>query len=153
MASCCRDWRRVSTAKKLPRVPFHALRNTHAAVLIRAGVDILTISRRLGHSKATCDARYLLPLDTGHGCSRSPGNRGSAEVKETYILETGWGHRRFLAICIFLEQTNNGGEPDLAELNRELAEEGFVPFAHETEWQAAIQEQLEYEEQLAATWH
>jgi integrase len=56
-----RDWRRVSAARKLPRVCFHALRHTHASVLIRAGVDILTISRRLGHSKAS------VTLDTyGH---------------------------------------------------------------------------------------
>jgi integrase len=34
-------------------VTFHALRHTHASVLISAGVDILTISRRLGHSKAS----------------------------------------------------------------------------------------------------
>jgi integrase len=56
-----RDWGRVSRAKKLPRVPFHALRHTHASTLIRAGVDILTISRRLGHGKAS------VTLDTyGH---------------------------------------------------------------------------------------
>ena len=47
-----RAWRRVVAAKKLPSVTFHALRHTHASMLIRAGVDILTISRRLGHSKA-----------------------------------------------------------------------------------------------------
>jgi integrase len=56
-----RDWRRVCNAKKLPRVSFHALRHTHASVLISAGEDILTISRRLGHSKAS------VTLDTyGH---------------------------------------------------------------------------------------
>jgi integrase len=33
-------------------VKFHALRHTHASTLIKAGVDVLTISRRLGHSKA-----------------------------------------------------------------------------------------------------
>jgi integrase len=38
-------------AKKLPRVSFHSLRHTHASMLIRAGVDILTVSRRLGHGK------------------------------------------------------------------------------------------------------
>jgi integrase len=47
-----RSWRRAVAAKKLPVVTFHALRHTHASMLIRAGVDILTISRRLGHSKA-----------------------------------------------------------------------------------------------------
>lgn len=50
VVSC--SWRRVIAAKELPRVSFHALRHTHASMLIRAGVDILTISRRLGHSKA-----------------------------------------------------------------------------------------------------
>ena len=35
------------------RVKFHALRHTHASVLIRMGVDILTISRRLGRGKAS----------------------------------------------------------------------------------------------------
>jgi integrase len=48
-----RSWRLFLIGKKLPRVPFHALRHTHVSVLIRAGVDILTISRRLGHSKAS----------------------------------------------------------------------------------------------------
>ena len=36
----------------LPPVGFHALRHSHASALIRAGVDILTVSRRLGHAKA-----------------------------------------------------------------------------------------------------
>ena len=49
-------WSRV-----VPGKPFHSLRHTHASMLIRAGVDILTISRRLGHSKAA------ITLDTyGH---------------------------------------------------------------------------------------
>lgn len=46
-----RDWGRMLKAKKLPRVSFHSLRHTHASMLIRAGVDILTVSRRLGHGK------------------------------------------------------------------------------------------------------
>jgi integrase len=45
-----RDWRRTVLALKLPRVPFHALRHSHASALIAAGVDVLTISRRLGHA-------------------------------------------------------------------------------------------------------
>ena len=47
-----RAWQRVVVAKGLPHVSFHALRHTHASMLIRKGVDILTISRRLGHSAA-----------------------------------------------------------------------------------------------------
>ena len=51
--SVSRNWLRLITAKGLPRVGFHALRHTHASALINAGVDILTISRRLGHRKAS----------------------------------------------------------------------------------------------------
>ena len=51
--SVSRNWRRFCRVRKLPRVQFHALRHTHASTLIRAGVDILTISRRLGHSSAS----------------------------------------------------------------------------------------------------
>jgi integrase len=36
----------------LPHVSLHSLRHTHASMLIKAGEDILTISRRLGHSNA-----------------------------------------------------------------------------------------------------
>jgi len=33
------------------RVTFHGLRHTHASQLIAAGVDIVTVSTRLGHAK------------------------------------------------------------------------------------------------------
>ena len=46
-----RDWARIVARRKLPRVSFHALRHSHASALIAAGVDILTISRRLGHGR------------------------------------------------------------------------------------------------------
>jgi integrase len=32
-------------------VTFHALRHTHASVLIDAGIDVVKISKRLGHAK------------------------------------------------------------------------------------------------------
>jgi integrase len=44
-----RDWPRVTLAKGLPRVKFHALRHSHASALIASGLDVLTVSRRLGH--------------------------------------------------------------------------------------------------------
>jgi integrase len=47
-----RDWRRLTAARKLPQVPFHALRHTHASALIASRLDVLTISRRLGHASA-----------------------------------------------------------------------------------------------------
>jgi integrase len=34
----------------MPAVKLHSLRHTHASMLIASGMDILTISRRLGHS-------------------------------------------------------------------------------------------------------
>lgn len=46
-------WWRTRTAMKLPAVSFHAFRHSHASMLIRAGVDVLTISRRLGHAQAS----------------------------------------------------------------------------------------------------
>jgi integrase len=35
---------------KLPKVSFHALRHTHASQLIASGMDVLSISRRIGHA-------------------------------------------------------------------------------------------------------
>ena len=43
------DWLRASAVTGR-RINLHALRHTHASSLIAAGVDILTISRRLGHA-------------------------------------------------------------------------------------------------------
>jgi integrase len=47
-----RDWRRTVRTLGLPPVMFHALRHSHASALIAAGLDVLTISRRLGHGSA-----------------------------------------------------------------------------------------------------
>jgi integrase len=44
-----RAWRRTVTAAK-QKATFHSLRHTHASHLIAAGLDLLTISRRLGHA-------------------------------------------------------------------------------------------------------
>jgi integrase len=46
-------WWRARAAMTLPAVSFHAFRHSHASMLIRAGVDVLTISRRLGHAQAS----------------------------------------------------------------------------------------------------
>ena len=45
-----RDWANLVRSRGLPRVMFHALRHSHASALIAAGVDVVTVSRRLGHS-------------------------------------------------------------------------------------------------------
>jgi integrase len=46
----------------MPDVTFHALRHTHASQLIDAGVDIVTISKRLGHSKPDITLRIYAHL-------------------------------------------------------------------------------------------
>jgi integrase len=42
-------WGLMLKARGLPQVRFHALRHTHASALIAAGLDVVTISKRLGH--------------------------------------------------------------------------------------------------------
>lgn len=37
----------------LPAITFHALRHTHASVLLYKGVSVLSVSKRLGHSNVT----------------------------------------------------------------------------------------------------
>jgi integrase-like protein len=52
----------------MPEVTFHALRHTHASQLIDAGVDIVTISKRLGHAKPNITLRtyaHLFRKDDG----------------------------------------------------------------------------------------
>jgi integrase len=46
----------------LPAVAFHGLRHIHASQLIDAGVDIVTISRRLGHAKPDITLRIYAHL-------------------------------------------------------------------------------------------
>jgi integrase len=46
-------WPRIMTGIGMPAVTLHSLRHTHASMLIASSVDILTISRRLGHSSPT----------------------------------------------------------------------------------------------------
>jgi integrase len=44
------EWRDVADRIGLVGVPLHSLRHTHASQLIDAGVDVVTISERLGHA-------------------------------------------------------------------------------------------------------
>ena len=44
------EWGRFAGRIGMPEITFHALRHTHASQLIDAGVDIATISKRLGHA-------------------------------------------------------------------------------------------------------
>jgi integrase len=44
-------WLNFARSIDMPGVTFHSLRHTHASQLIDQGVDIVTISKRLGHAK------------------------------------------------------------------------------------------------------
>jgi integrase len=61
-----RDWARTLRAKKLPHYSFHSLRHTYASILLVADrLDVLTVSRRLGHRDAALTLkRYGHLLDT-----------------------------------------------------------------------------------------
>lgn len=44
------EWRSVAGAIGLAGVPLHSLRHTHVSQPIDGGVDVVTISKRLGHA-------------------------------------------------------------------------------------------------------
>ena len=46
-------WPVAVAAAGMPAITLHSLRHVHASMLIASGLDILTISRRLGHSSPT----------------------------------------------------------------------------------------------------
>jgi integrase len=55
-------WADFADSIDMPDVTFHALRHTHASQLIDAGVDIVTISKRLGHAKPDITLRVYAHL-------------------------------------------------------------------------------------------
>lgn len=58
------DWRRVVSARKLPKVTFHALRHSHVSALINSGLDVFSVSRRIGHGSAALTLRTYTHLFT-----------------------------------------------------------------------------------------
>ena len=46
-----KEWAAAAAALSVPEVTLHALRHTHASQLIDAGLDIVKVSKRLGHAK------------------------------------------------------------------------------------------------------
>ena len=55
-------WADLADSIDMPDVTFHALRHTHASQLIDKGVDIVTISKRLGHAKPDITLRIYAHL-------------------------------------------------------------------------------------------
>ena len=48
-----KEWSVAMDALGLPHVTLHSCRHYHASQLIAAGIDVLTVSRRLGHGSPT----------------------------------------------------------------------------------------------------
>jgi integrase len=71
-------WADFAEAIGSPDITFHALRHTHASALIDAGVDIVTISRRLGHAKPDITLRIY-----GHLFRKDDGKAAEA-INATY---------------------------------------------------------------------
>lgn len=44
-----KEWAAAMDQIGMPEITLHSLRHTHASQLIASGLDVLTISRRLGH--------------------------------------------------------------------------------------------------------
>jgi integrase len=84
-------WPRAMAAIGMPAVTLHSLRHSHASMLIAKGVDILTISRRLGHTSPTItlgiyghlihgtDDRAASIMDEAFGSKMVAGNARKAE--------------------------------------------------------------------------
>ena len=72
-----KEFKGAMKAAGLAHIKLHALRHTHASRLILSGMDILTLSRRLGHSAAAITL-------TVYGHLLSPQDR-AAEIMEATL--------------------------------------------------------------------
>ena len=57
-----RVMKRLVKCTKLPNIRFHDIRHTHASILISEGVDIVKISRRLGHANPKITLEFYAHL-------------------------------------------------------------------------------------------
>ncbi len=57
-----KDWSDVAENIGFPQITFHAFRHTHASHLIDAGIDVVKISRRLGHASPTVTLKIYAHL-------------------------------------------------------------------------------------------
>ena len=72
-----KDFSQAMEAIGLPHVTLHSLRHTHASQLITSGMDILTVSRRLGHSSPAITL-------TVYGHLLSPEDRAADIMQATF---------------------------------------------------------------------
>jgi integrase len=71
-----KEWRSAIRAAKL-KATFHSLRHTHASSLIAAGIDVLSISRRLGHGSPAITLGV-------YGHLFKPDDRAAAAIDELF---------------------------------------------------------------------
>ena len=64
---------------ELPKVRFHDLRHTHAFALIAGGLDVVAISRRLGHASPVVTLSVYAHLFQEVGRRRGSGDKGCDE--------------------------------------------------------------------------
>ena len=57
-----RVMKRIVKSTKVPNIRFHDIRHTHASILISEGVDIVKISKRLGHANPKIRLEYYAHL-------------------------------------------------------------------------------------------
>ena len=87
------DWGDVAGRLGMPEVTFHGLRHTHASQLIANDVDIVTVSKRLGHAKLE---RYPCHLRPHVSYGRQQGCRGH---QRGLVELLGWQSGGSVRIC------------------------------------------------------
>ena len=75
------DFGTAMKALGMPHISLHSLRHTHASQLIAAGMDVLTISRRLGHGSAAITLGVYGHLLTPHD--------RAADITQTMLINAG----------------------------------------------------------------
>lgn len=76
------EWRRVVTTLKLPVVKFHGLRHSHASYLLASGMDIVSVSKQLGH------ADPVVTLTVYAHPKRAPDTRAAVMLEQALGLAT-----------------------------------------------------------------
>lgn len=61
-ATLTQAWKRIMARMGTPELTLHCLRHYHVSALISAGIDILSVSRRIGHSGAALTLRTYAHL-------------------------------------------------------------------------------------------
>ena len=58
-----RQFRRIVEKLDVKKISIHGLRQTHATILMKAGVDAKIVSDRLGHSRVQITLDYYTHID------------------------------------------------------------------------------------------